>query len=260
MKKLLSKLFRNTGFIQGMFFAIGITSVLSYAATNLPGFHVFTPGGVISSTEMNDNFEKIAGVIVVQAANTGAIGYTYSDGPGSYNCNAYDGFTGKLNLTASIDDGNWNLATDTNNATGNATYNTSFSFYEIPTSGWYEVRLVANEAVRSHTCGGPNCNMNFGTKVKLGYATMSGGVPSMTSTEVVHVQDDFNIYDSSSDGVVDAGEITRNSNTPEIKRVYLKSGSALYVNLDLCVQGTTTGTDGSSFANPGDISLTIIKL
>jgi len=259
MKRFFKNLSNRTGFIQGIIFTMGITSLISYAATNLPGFHVFNAGDPISSSEMNENFEKVAGLITLQAENSGAISYTVADGPGSTNCNTYDGFTGKLNLTASISDADWQQGTD--NTGANVTNGQSYSFYEITQTGWYETRLVVNNADFTYTCTTGFCSEGMSTKITAAYAPMVGSEPHDSNyVGVTSVERSWYGYDSDGDSIIQAIEETYTDNLPEIKRVFLKAGNAVYLRFEMCTQYAGTGTDGLSFSNAGDISLTLIKL
>ena len=65
-KKILNS-YKKLSFLQGVALTICLTSFFSIAATNLPGFFVFSPATPISSKEINDNFEKVAGKIVLKA-------------------------------------------------------------------------------------------------------------------------------------------------------------------------------------------------
>jgi hypothetical protein len=62
MKKLMT-FYKRLSFAQGAAFAISLTSVVGIAANNIPGFFTFTSGQVISSSQVNSNFDKLAQLI-----------------------------------------------------------------------------------------------------------------------------------------------------------------------------------------------------
>ncbi|MEA9356026.1 tail fiber domain-containing protein [Bacteriovorax sp. PP10] len=62
MKKLM-KFYKRLSFAQGAAFAVSLTSVVGIAANNIPGFFTFTTGQVISSSQVNSNFDKLAQLI-----------------------------------------------------------------------------------------------------------------------------------------------------------------------------------------------------
>lgn len=62
MKKLIN-FYKRLSFFQGAAFAVSLTSVIGYAANSIPGFFTFTSGSVISSSQVNSNFDKLANLI-----------------------------------------------------------------------------------------------------------------------------------------------------------------------------------------------------
>lgn len=62
VKRVLS-FYHKLSFIQGIVITITFTSVFSFAAVNIPDFYTFTAGTPISSSQINSNFEKLAGLI-----------------------------------------------------------------------------------------------------------------------------------------------------------------------------------------------------
>lgn len=62
MKKLI-KFYKKLSFFQGAAAAVSLTSVIAVAANNIPGFFTFSPGTVISSSQINSNFDKLANLI-----------------------------------------------------------------------------------------------------------------------------------------------------------------------------------------------------
>lgn len=62
MKKLIN-FYKKLSFFQGAAAAVSLTSVIAVAANNIPGFFTFSPGTVISSSQINSNFDKLANLI-----------------------------------------------------------------------------------------------------------------------------------------------------------------------------------------------------
>lgn len=62
MKKLMN-FYKRLSFLQGAAFATAFTSVIGLAANSIPGFFTFTSGSVISSSQINSNFDKLANLI-----------------------------------------------------------------------------------------------------------------------------------------------------------------------------------------------------
>lgn len=62
MKKIVN-FYKKLGFIQGVALTICLTSAISIATVNIPGFFTFSPGAPISSSEINSNFDKLSALI-----------------------------------------------------------------------------------------------------------------------------------------------------------------------------------------------------
>ena len=69
MKKLI-KFYKRLSFAQGAAFAVSLTSVVGIAANSIPGFFTFTSGQVISSSQVNSNFDKLAQLIESNQSQT----------------------------------------------------------------------------------------------------------------------------------------------------------------------------------------------
>lgn len=113
MKKLI-ECYQKLTFLQGVALAICLTSLISIAATNLPGFFVFAPNTPISSSEVNNNFEKIAGNIVAKAMISTASSISNVDFRVPANCATCNEYRKKLYFdTVAFNDSNFKTATDT---------------------------------------------------------------------------------------------------------------------------------------------------
>lgn len=62
VKNIIAK-YRKLTFLQGAVFATSLLTVAGVAANSIPGFFTFTPNTVISSSEINSNFNKLADLI-----------------------------------------------------------------------------------------------------------------------------------------------------------------------------------------------------
>jgi hypothetical protein len=69
MKKLI-KFYKRLSFAQGAAFAVSLTSVVGIAANSIPGFFTFTSGQVISSSQVNSNFDKLAQLVEANKSQT----------------------------------------------------------------------------------------------------------------------------------------------------------------------------------------------
>lgn len=62
MKKIVN-FYKKLGFFQGAILTLCLTSAISIATVNIPGFYTFTGGTPISASQVNSNFEKLANLI-----------------------------------------------------------------------------------------------------------------------------------------------------------------------------------------------------
>ena len=260
----LTKKYKKLNFLQGVIFTICLTSLLSIAATNLPGFYIFSPGTPISSSEINANFEKIAGSVVVKASMTTSFSAVNADFITPTDC---VGCTNKIYRkkiildTVTIND--TNLKTSIDNDLNSASNGNSFSYYQVAATGWYEIRFIADLTFSSLNalCSAPACSHNIG-----------GGIGLFVVNDLASTS--YNFYsnigsyfytgksesDSNSDSVLDPSFNTYTASPPEIKRVYLKLGQILLIKLEASFYQTNVTSDYTVSVPANSIQLEIIKL
>lgn len=263
MKLLFSKFRQNLfkpGFFQGAAVAIGFTSLVSIAATNFPGYFIFSSGTPISSSEINSNFEKLTGNILVKGVYSGSISATESNFIIPATCPTCHNYVKKL-LLSSVSVGAANVLTSTDTDIESASYGTSFNYVLIPSDGWYEFRLIANptSSLSGTTCDSPGCNANVNANSTINLATSLANAQSNSlglSTAWVGTYDSKN--DINSDGIFDVVNNPYAIQPPEIKKYYLKAGQILYFGFNASYgQNSATITASVTSSN---MDITIIKL
>lgn len=258
-KKFLTFLLPRPGFVPGMLCSLALGSVLSYAASNIPGIFVFSNGAIISASEMNQNFEKISGVIILQAGEDFSATYDHSTISGNYKCMAstIDCYSGRLELpAASI--GTMGVAVDSSPT--NTTYSDNYSFFEIPSDGWYEIQLRANPSTRTTSCLTANCNGNFSSVFRLKIFKTVDDLPGNSSTTVIEAMDNYYYSDTSSNGNIEGQEISANPGLGLAKKVFLQAGQAISIDFEINVDGSSIDSNDHVIFAPGDLALSVIRL
>lgn len=260
MKSWLKKKYSDLTFFQGVAAAICFTSLISIAATNLPGFFIFTAGTPISSSEINTNFEKLAGNIVLQASYTTGFTATNASFFVPSDCGTCNMYKKRMNFNSvTMSDANFKTTNDLE--TNSSSYGTPFHYYEVPVSGWYELRLIPtmNVTINSSSCDANGCshNIGMGVHVQVGNnataaASTSAGMMWLSGTSVNKDERDMNsdmAFDSTSSWP---------GQPPEIKRYYLQAGQIIFVR----AEGNFSQTSVTATYTVGvsAIDFTIIKL
>jgi hypothetical protein len=242
MKK--TKLNGIKSFTKGFVTATFFSSALLYAGTLVDGVYEFAGGETISASEMNHNFQKIRGNVIVEATNTATI-FSQLDSPvqqcenSQTDCNA--GYVPLGNVTA----GAIETRTDPSASTlFSATSGGDMNYITIPADGFYEVSLIANPT--SFTISPPdetyestNLNLNFSI-IKFDSTDASkGDVTSNESAMKTPRVDGMEIYsnietksylrreDTDGDGAEDYFQEDIEGGAK--KQVYLKAGDGLAV-------------------------------
>jgi len=195
-------------FIKGYAFAIITTSTLALAvSTNIPGFNIFTSGTPISSSAVNDNFGKVAGVIIFEGTNTSAFTIDNTALAASA-CDATDDCSYGLfefdNIT--LGGANHTTATDSNGSTLSS--GNDFSVITVPTSGWYEVFLNYKVTSMVATASGTNDSSMLDSSYILTRWESGGSYPiyssaSLDETELASVYNSQSYYDANSNSTFD---------------------------------------------------------
>ena len=263
MKSLLLKFRQNLfrpGFFQGAVVAIGFTSLVSIAATNFPGYFIFSSGTPISSSEINSNFEKLTGTILLKAVYSGSITANESNFIVPTYCPTCHSYSKKL-LLSSASVGAANLLTTTDSDADSASYGTSFSYISIPSDGWYEFRLITNAtaSLAGTTCNSINCNANVNANSAITLATSLANAQGFSQgVSMAWISSYDNLNDQNSDGVFDAQSNLYANMPPEIKRYYLKAGQILYFSFNASYNQNVS-TISANVSN-SSMDFTIIKL
>ena len=263
MKSLFLKCRKNLfrpGFFQGAAVAIGFTSLVSIAATNFPGFFIFSSGTPISSSEINSNFEKLTGTILVRAVINGSISINESNFIIPSSCPTCNNFGKKL-LLSSVSVGAANVLTPTDTNSESASYGTNFNYITVPTDGWYEFRLVANSttSLSGTTCNANNCSANVNANSAIYLATSLTNAQSNTQGPSMAWTGTYeNLNDMNSDSIFDVTNNYYGNQPPEIKRYYLKAGQILYFGFNASY--TQSSSTISVNVTNSNMDITIIKL
>ncbi len=174
---------KSIQFIKGYAFAIITTSTLALAvSTNIPGFNIFTSGTPISSSAVNDNFGKLAGIEVYKATNTAALVLDDTTTLISMRCNAMvdDCHYGAMTLTSTISNGTYiteAATSDTNSGTVSISGGGNYSLITIATSGWYDFYLKKSISTMQVTWSGSSCDRSY-----LDFETFINKIESAATT------------------------------------------------------------------------------
>lgn len=257
--KYRQKFFRP-GFFQGAAVAIGFTSLVSIAATNFPGFFIFSPGTPISSSEINSNFEKLTGSILVKGVFNGNMSVNELDFNIPASCPTCHNFSKKI-LLSSVSVGAANVLTSIDNDIESASYGTNFNYISVPTDGWYEVRFLGTNAasLNGTTCDLPGCSANVNAASTIGIASSLANAQSQSQgMSLGWINSNDNLNDTNTDGIFDVGSFVYMGYPPEIKRFFLKAGQIIFFGFNASYNQTNTNIKVSvSYSN---MDITIIKL
>lgn len=229
-------------FTKGFLVSAVLSSALINAGTLIDGIYQFAAGEIISATEMNHNFQKIGGNIIVDATNTASV-YSQLDSPaqqcenGITDCNA--GYVTFGNETAGMIESRTDPSAVLNSATGSG----PMSFVTIPNDGFYEVSIIANP---TYTVSGPdenfeqtNLDINFAV-IKFDSLNGSAGLitsnpsamktPRVDGSEIYSdVQATSYIQRGDSDGNATEDFFTENVEAGSKTQMYLKANDGLAV-------------------------------
>ncbi len=260
MKNWLYEKYKNLTFFQGVALTVCLSSLISIAATNIPGFFVFSAGTPISSSEINANFEKLAGTIVLQA--TYSTGYSvtqtsFSSPPECPTCVIY--FKKLFFNSIALSDINLKTTTDTHSSSGS--FNSTFHYYQVPANGWYEIRLIGDAvtSIANEVCQITNCSVNVSNNVNVAVAdSASNAAAKYNNFSFLNgIWFSNDVRDSNSDGTFDSYS-TSPGYPPESKKYYLKAGQVVFLKAEASYQLNSATADISAGLNSAE--LTIIKL
>lgn len=223
--------FKKFGFFHGVALTICLSSLVGVAATNLPGFFVFTAGTPISSSEINSNFEKIAGNIVVHAKLTTPFTGTNAQFEVPSDCPTCTVFRKRINFN-SIITGNLQTAVDADPSAFSEGSN--FHYYQIPSDGWYEIKFLASTSstYANEMCLSMGCMVSVNSNVNV---TIADNLTIATTTNLAAYLSgqgsSKDIRDNNNDAVFDP-VTSYPSYLPEARKFYLKSGQILFVRFE----------------------------
>lgn len=243
-------------FFQGVALTLCLTSLVSIAATNFSGFFVFTPGTPISSSEINANFEKIGGTVVYKAIFSNAFSVDQNSLIVPTDCPTCNVYRKKI-LFTSVTAGTSTTTTDSD--ANNASNNSNFSYFTVPSEGWYEVRFLGDlsTSITSPNCSGTSCQMSVSAGAGVYIAgslalAQAGG----NNSSIAWQGNNKNLTDNNYDNIFDPPNYWPGS-LGEAKKFYLKAGQVVYVRFE--GNGTITNATGDINLGANSLDLTIIK-
>ena len=260
MKSKLQKFYKKLTFLQGVVLAVCLSSIMSIAATNLPGFFVFSAGTPISSSEINSNFEKIAGSVVFKGSVSSAfsiINSNFTAFPDCPTCNMYR----KRILFDNISVSDANYKEINENYDYFSTLGQAFSYYEVSVSGWYEIRFIGQVTLSAANavCNAASCSHNIFGNMNVQVANSLSGTQSLYYYNNMNYGTNFSQMDNNGDSSFD-NTYNGDNSIPEIKRFYLKAGQKVFVKFDASYNQTNVTADYTVGYPVNSIDLTIIKL
>lgn len=271
MKKFLLNIYERTQkltFFQGVVLTVCFTSLISIASTVLPnGLFSFSANTPISASEINANFEKVAGTVVLKANMTSPISVGHSTFITPSDCS-----TCKINRKrisfSSVAIGASQVQQDTDTDSNATTNGSLFSYYQIQESAWYEVRLISNTYTTINaptTCDLLGCDLSVNSSLTVNVSDTLAQAKSSSMSSSINWQgsykylrdDNDNNGVNNDDGVFDPA-ITYPTYPPETRRFYLKAGQIIHVRFE----GSYTSRDVTPDFTVGlnSLDLTIIKL
>lgn len=268
MKKVLQQ---YKGFLAGVMSTVALSSLVAYAATSIQGLNVFTPGTTISAAAVNQNFERLAGVILFKASQS-STSYTGSETDLVLNniaCGASPNICRreKLAFISNIIDNPANVVTKTEQSTLYTNYGTgTYNYYKINSDGWYEVQMKVDGFVFHNvvtTCLASSCNFNVNSTIDLraGLIDGSGNLIENSTHYIMSSHVNYGISDTNSNAdLTDEVVWSNNYSIGESKKVYLKAGYGVYVGMIMnSYSNNTTGTFNYTIPANG-IEVSIIKI
>lgn len=270
MKKFLLNLYEKSQkltFMQGVVLTITLTSLVSIASTVLPnGLFSFSPGTPISSSEINENFKKVAGEVVLKVTYdpitfTNASYGTSSNCTDPLTCHNYNKKVKFQKLTFS--DANFLEATISSPDTTPASQ--TFNYYKVPESGWYEVRFTpfaSSFQLADPSCATAtnSCSFGFSMNSSLQLADNLAAIDGMGMIHIASKNLSINRqnYDANLNAL-DAPSMMGGAMLLESKRIYLTTGQIIYATFSSSYNANSM-VDDTLNASFGGMELTILKL
>lgn len=270
MKKFLLNLYEKSQkltFMQGVVLTITLTSIVSIASTVLPnGLFSFAPGTPISSSEINENFKKVAGEVVLKVKYD-PITFTNASYGTSSNCSdpaTCHQYSKKVKFQQFIvSDANFLETTVSSPETTPASQ--TFNYYKVPVSGWYEVRFTpfaTSMQLSNPSCASANnsCffsfSMNSSLQLVENLAAIDGGAMIQIASKNFSINRqnyDANLYELDSPSMMGGAMLL------ESKRIYLTTGQIIYATFSSSYNANYMNDDTLN-ASFGGMELTILKL
>lgn len=264
MKKVLQQ---YKGFLAGVMSTVALSSLVAYAATSIQGLNVFTPGTTISAAAVNQNFERLAGVIQFQASsNTSSMLFTEADlFSNATACYSELCRKEKINMVQTVIDNPAMLISKVENNTTHTNVGGTFNYYKVTSDGWYELQLRAQGVSYSNvvtTCSYPGCNINLNFNYEIKSAKVDANGDIITDGYYLLNQSfGFSIHDSNNSSSF-GDDVVNNFSGPggEARKVYLKAGTVLFMNINFRLYATS-GTATFELNIPANAAeFTVVKI
>ena len=149
----------------------------------------------------------------------------------------------------------------TENNDSYSTMGSPYNYYEVPVSGWYEIRFIGQTTVKASNsiCDSSGCSQNINSSLTLLVANSLSGNQVVDYYTNIYIGANYSQSDNDSDGVFENVFSTENG-IPEIKRYYLKAGQKIFVKFESNYTQSNATADYIAGYPTNSIDLTIIKL
>ncbi|HAZ11349.1 MAG: hypothetical protein A2X86_20280 [Bdellovibrionales bacterium GWA2_49_15] len=271
----LKQTVEKNGFFHGIFFALAFSSALAIAVTGIEGFHTFSPGGVISASQMNENFEKVAGEVIFHGRNLATFSHLKSSAGQQCGYSADPCHLGFLVFDEVVGGGdNYLSVSDPSTSTYSFTSGSTIKYIKIPVSGFYEIRLVAHPSTFTIDVGAPSASVTVdcmsdiykfdesaaATQLVLQnneYDIRLGGYmpPTLVKTNISK-----NGYDGDANGILSMSELSNGSvNYGTLIRKYFAAGETFIPYMRTLISASSTSASGAVY-NAGELELIIKRI
>lgn len=236
------KLDGKRGFFFGALLAGFIVSVVTYGVPAISSLNVFSAGSVISSAQINANFEKLSGTVLISGNSGGSIRYVDDTDLVNHSTGCFP--TGsprycireKLDFTVDYISDAANLITKTENLSFYTNNGQNYKMYKIPVTGWYEVSVTNDTAfTQTFVCAGTSCRANSWLSGMVRIYKLDGSNNIIHPSSYSSVMTSASYYQDDNDGNsswADNPAAVYDLSIGETRKMYLKAGLGITLELE----------------------------
>ena len=235
------KLNLKNGFLVGALISGSLVSAITLGMPAISSLNIFSAGSVISSSQVNANFEKLAGTVILSGSFGSAPRYVDDtdlvNHPSGCSLNSSAGYCLNERLDFNVDYVN-DPSLILNKSEGITTYTSpaaNYKIYKIDTDGWYELSLISDFTyTKSLTCTYPGCSfyVQFNLGFRLHNLDGSNNIVNPTTGYGASTSLNLNQNDNDSDGSFSNNQIIESFiYRGDRREIYLKAGTGITLEL-----------------------------